>query len=135
MFTTNENKINNILAGITGSLICEISCGDITNVKSFRKELKDLDCFKVYDSVFGTFYNKYLKSYDNLESITQYLEGINNVTNYNTIQHELGSHNITCYGYTEKGRTITIHNNIAQLVIDCTEPTGPQIESFLNIYA
>lgn len=132
MFTTNENKINMILAGVTGSLLCEIDCGDISNIKEFRKELKDCDSFIVHDQVFGTFYNKHLKLCKNLDQVKSNLIDINHVTNYKCIQNELKKLDISTCGYTSQGRLLTIYNNVAQLTIDCSKPTGPQMEDWIS---
>ncbi len=131
MYTTNENKINNIVAGVTGSFLCEILCGDIKTIREFRKELKEVDTFKVYDQMFGTFNVKHLMLADALEEVRILLQGLNNLTKYKVIQQELKNKGISCCGYVETGRSITVYNSVAQLTIDCSKPTGPQLSNWL----
>lgn len=132
MYTQNKDKILIICAAISGSLIHEIDCGDITDLKAFRKELNDLDSFKAYDQVFSTDYHKVFLKLDTIEIVRSYLKVFNTDVNYKCIKSVLSDHGVSCCGFTDSGRSITIYNSVAQLTIDCSKPTGPQTDQWIS---
>ena len=42
MYTQDVNKQQTIVAGVIGSLICEIESGDYKSIQAFHKEMEDI---------------------------------------------------------------------------------------------
>lgn len=132
MYSQSKIKQANIVAGVSGSLLCEISCGDIANFRQWRKEWKETDFLKGYDIVMHSAWEDTLEAVNDLETVVNKLKEINLEANYYYIQNELKKLDISTCGYTSQGRLLTVYNNVAQLTIDCSKPTGPQMEDWIS---
>jgi hypothetical protein len=132
MYSQSEVKQSNVVAGISGSLLCEIACGDITNFKQWRKEWKDTDFLKGYDIVMHSAWDDTLEAAKDLEVVTNKLKEINLEANYHCIRKELEPLGVSTCGYTSQGRLLTVYNSVAQLTIDCSKPTGHQMEAWIS---
>jgi hypothetical protein len=130
MYSQSKVKQANVAAGVSGSLLCEIACGDIANFKQWRKEWKDTEFTLGYDQVFGKDWNLSLETAKDLETVKLCLKSINLEANYHLIKDELEKVGVNCGGYTDAGRLLTVYNNVAQLTIDCSKPTAPQLSAW-----
>lgn len=128
MYTQDVNKQQTIVAGVIGSLICEIESGDYKSIKALHKELEDIDSIREFAS--GSYQT--LMQCKTLEDAKQVLIDTQNSAEYKLVKTFLENKGISCAGYTEQGRQICIYNNLAQLTIDCDKPTGPQLDNFIS---
>ncbi|AGH31929.1 hypothetical protein VPIG_00071 [Vibrio phage PWH3a-P1] len=128
MYTQDVNKQQTILAGVIGSLICEIESGDYKTIKAFQKELQDIDSIRE----FATGSYQTLMQCKTLEDAKQVLIDTQNSVEYKLVKTLLESKGVSCCGYTDQGRQICVYNDLAQLTIDCDKPTGPQLDNFIN---
>lgn len=132
MYSQSKVKQASVVAGVSGSFLYEMQCGDIANFKQWRKEWKDSEFLLGYDQAFHSAWNDTLEAANDLETVRKKLTEINLESEYFIIKDSLNRKDVNCGGYTNAGRLLTVYNNIAQLTIDCSKPTGPQLEDWFN---
>ena len=128
MYTQNIQKQLTVIAGVSGSLICEIKSGDFKTLKAFKNELKTVNSLQEFCS---DEYNQLMQS-NSLEEAQKVLTTLQNAAEYKLAKIELDSHGVDCCGYTEAGRMITIYNNKAQFTLDNSKPSYYQVQDFIN---
>lgn len=133
IYSQNPMKQANVLAGVSGSFIHEISSGDISDYKSWLKEWNDSDFTKGYDLCFESKWEDKLNSSKTLEDVQSVLIEMNLEANFKIHQNYLKNLGVTVEStYNADGRVLSIQTDKGLLTLDCASPSALQFENWLD---